>query len=154
MDILSPVLGQLARRAGAALRHPLLAPLVNEHVVDFYARHLHPQLSMRQVIARVTARQAASADAVTLHLVPNYLWRGFRAGQHVTLTVEIDGVRHHRVYSLSAANADDVQITVKRQPGGLVSNYLLDQVYDGDTCRSAPRLAILCCPSRHRKSCC
>ena len=138
MDILSPLLGQLARRAGSALRHPMLAPLVNEHVVDFYARHLHPQLSLRQVIAKVLGREAASADAVTLRLAPNYLWRGFRAGQHVTLTVEIDGVRHHRVYSLSAAAADDVQITVKRQPGGLVSNYLLDQVNDGDYLQISP----------------
>lgn len=131
MKRLTPLIAQFAKPLSRALHASPLNRLVNEHVFDFYATRLNPQFTLNRVIAQITAREAACGDAVTLHLSPNYLWNGFGAGQHVTVTVEINGVSHHRVYSLSSANADDVQITVKRQPGGLVSNHLLDAVNDG-----------------------
>jgi ferredoxin-NADP reductase len=48
--------------------------------------------------------------------------------------VEIDGVRHRRTYSLSAATAPGrtTAITVKRHAGGLVSNWLHDRLAPGD----------------------
>jgi ferredoxin-NADP reductase len=43
--------------------------------------------------------------------------------------VEIKGVRHQRSYSLSSAPGDGLPaITIKRQPGGLVSNFLHDHI--------------------------
>lgn len=138
MKRLTPLITSLAKPLSRALHASPLNRLVNEHVFDFYATRLNPQFALNRVIAQITAREAACDDAVTLHLSPNYLWNGFRAGQHVTVTVEINGVSHHRVYSLSSANADDVQITVKRQPGGLVSNYLLDAVNDGAYLQISP----------------
>jgi hypothetical protein len=44
--------------------------------------------------------------------------------------VEIDGVRHHRVYSLSAAAADDVAISARRGDSRPVS---IAQRSDADT---------------------
>ena len=43
----------------------------------------------------------AARDAVTLVLEPNRHFRGFVPGQHINVTVEIDGVRHTRSYSLT-----------------------------------------------------
>jgi ferredoxin-NADP reductase len=59
---------------------------------------------------------------------------GFVAGQFLTLRLHIEGTTVQRAYSLSSS-ADDptrVAITVKRVPGGLVSNYLHDRVAVGD----------------------
>ena len=58
----------------------------------------------------------------------------YAAGQFVTLRVEIDGAVHHRSYSMSSAPGidPDLQVTVKRVPGGVVSNWLVDRVGAGD----------------------
>ena len=58
----------------------------------------------------------------------------YTAGQFVTLRVEIDGAVHHRSYSMSSAPGidADLQVTVKRVPGGLVSNWLVETVAAGD----------------------
>jgi len=67
---------------------------------------------------------------------PNALWQGkhsARAGQFVQLRLEIDGRRVERIYSLSSRpGARLIAITVKRQPGGLVSPYLHAHVKVGD----------------------
>ena len=54
-------------------------------------------------------------------------------GQFVTVRVVIDGVPYLRSYSMSSAQAvgDHMQVTVKRVPGGLVSNWLNDHVGEG-----------------------
>lgn len=59
----------------------------------------------------------------------------YRAGQHLTLLVDIDGATHRRCYSFSTAPAAGVRpaITVKRVPGGIVSGHLHDHVRAGDT---------------------
>ncbi|TFW14784.1 NO-inducible flavohemoprotein [Duganella callida] len=55
-------------------------------------------------------------------------------GQYIGLEVEVNGGKHRRQYSLSAAaNGVSYQISVKREPGGLVSNFLHDSVNVGDT---------------------
>lgn len=52
----------------------------------------------------------------------------FRAGQYVNLFVEIDGVQTSRPFSISSApGSQRLDLTVRRKPGGFVSEYLLDQ---------------------------
>jgi len=116
------------------LAAPIVRTFLDEHVFDFYARQLGPQLSLNRILARVEAIRPEARDALSFVLRPNPNWRGFRAGQHVQLTVEIDGVRHTRVYSPSNAPAagDTVTLTVKRHPGGRVSGYLHERVAVGD----------------------
>ncbi|HXR60969.1 MAG TPA: ferredoxin reductase, partial [Solirubrobacterales bacterium] len=60
-------------------------------------------------------------------------WRGHRAGQFVNLAVEIDGVRHQRCYSPACGEGrgETLEITVKRHPEGLVSNFLADRAQPG-----------------------
>ena len=56
------------------------------------------------------------------------------AGQYIGLVVTVDGIEARRQYSLSAAgNGVSYRISVKREPGGLVSNFLHDQVHVNDS---------------------
>ena len=59
-------------------------------------------------------------------LRPNENWKGFRTGQFVRLTVEIDGVRQTRCYSPACSEhaPDRIEITVKAHPEGRVSGFL------------------------------
>ncbi|MFE8070849.1 ferredoxin reductase [Marinobacteraceae bacterium S3BR75-40.1] len=78
-----------------------------------------------------------TADTKTFVLRPSRRWQGFVAGQHANLTVEVDGVRHQRPFSLSSSpeqweTEGTVTMTIKRQPQGLVTGWLHDQVRAGD----------------------
>ncbi len=79
------------------------------------------------------AVERGTEDSVTLTLRPNRAWQGLRAGQFVQVSVEIDGVRHNRCYSpaSSEGRGRELEITVKRHPEGLVSNFLADQAQPG-----------------------
>nr|WP_298718175.1 NO-inducible flavohemoprotein [uncultured Steroidobacter sp.] len=56
----------------------------------------------------------------------------FTPGQYLGLRLAIDGTTVQRNYSLSdAPNGQTYRISVKREPGGLVSNYLHDRVQPG-----------------------
>ena len=74
-----------------------------------------------------------SEDSVTLTLRANRAWQGLRAGQFVQVSVEIDGVRHNRCYSPASPEGygRELEITVKRHPEGLVSNFLADHAQPG-----------------------
>ena len=52
-----------------------------------------------------------------------------------TFRVHVDDEAHHRCYSMSSAPEVDgeLQVTVKRVPGGIVSNRLVDTVREGGT---------------------
>lgn len=64
----------------------------------------------------------------------------YRAGQFLTLQVNVAGDEHRRCYSMSSFphNGNDLQITVKRDPGGLVSNWLNDTAEPGGEIHAAP----------------
>jgi 3-ketosteroid 9alpha-monooxygenase subunit B len=81
-------------------------------------------------------------DAVSLVLdVPDYDSARFRyeAGQFLTLRVTVDGQDLRRCYSMSSAPVeDDLQITIKRDPGGIVSNWLNDTASEGGEIHASP----------------
>jgi ferredoxin-NADP reductase len=84
-------------------------------------------------VARVVAE---TADAASFVLdVPDELGDAFayEAGQFCTFRVVVDGEPLLRCYSMSSAPAidDELNVTVKRVPGGVVSNWLLDHVEAG-----------------------
>jgi ring-1,2-phenylacetyl-CoA epoxidase subunit PaaE len=57
----------------------------------------------------------------------------YKAGQYLTIEVEINGNPERRAYSLSSSPTEDtLQFSVKKVEGGKVSNYLNDQVKVGD----------------------
>src|SRR5687767_10392657 len=114
---------RLGRRLlGSGLLEALAAP----HGVDRYVELIRPAWSLREARAVVSEVRRRTADSVTLTLRPNENWTGFRTGQFVRLTVEIDGVRQTRCYSpaCSEHTPGHFEITVKAHPEGLVSGFL------------------------------
>lgn len=84
-----------------------------------------------------------TVDTISLVLdVPAECAERFRyeAGQFLTLRVVVSGEEHRRCYSMSSSPVagEDPRITVKRDPGGLVSNLLNDTAGAGDEIEAAP----------------
>jgi len=95
--------------------------------VDRYIELVRPSWSSSDVRAKVVAVARTTPRTVTLTLRPNGNWTGFRAGQYTQLTVEIDGVRHTRCYSMaSCATAKDglIELSVTAHPDGRVGPHL------------------------------
>jgi ferredoxin-NADP reductase len=84
--------------------------------------------------ATVTRIVKESADARTFVLAPHDGPLTYRAGQFCTFRVHVDGRMLLRSYSMSSApeTDDELATTVKRVPGGAVSNWLHDNVTEGD----------------------
>ncbi|OBK73254.1 ferredoxin reductase [Mycobacterium sp. 1274761.0] len=119
----------LTRRAR---RSPLLELLTGPHGVDRYTELVDPTWTLGEARARVVAVRRQTPRSVTLTLEPNRAFTGFRAGQHINLTVEIDGRRRTRCYSpASAESARHIELTIGRHDGGLVSTYLCDHARPG-----------------------
>jgi len=86
---------------------------------------------------RVVAMLPEGADAVTVVFDdPARHAEHLKAGQYLTLEVTINGERVRRAYSLASAPCDgELAITVKRVSGGLMSNWIHDQMSQGDWVR-------------------
>ena len=103
-------------------RSPLLELLTGPHGVDRYTELVSPTWTLGEARAKVVAVRRQTPRSVTLTLEPNQTFTGFRAGQHINLTVEIDGRRRTRCYSpASAEGAGLIELTIGRHDGGLVS---------------------------------
>ena len=118
------------------LASPLVDLLTGPHGVDRYTELVAPTWTTGEARAKIVAVRRQTPRSVTLALEPNRacpgLLAGFRAGQHINLTVEIDGRRRTRPYSpASAEGASHIELTVGRHDGGLVSNYLFEHARPG-----------------------
>lgn len=84
--------------------------------------------------ATVTRIVKESVDARTFVLAPHDGPITYRAGQFCTFRVPVDGTALFRSYSMSSAPETDGELmtTVKRVPGGKVSNWMLDNLAEGD----------------------
>jgi nitric oxide dioxygenase len=84
---------------------------------------------------RVARKVAESEEITSFYLQPvdGGALVDFQAGQYIGLRLSIDGEELRRNYSLSAlSNGREYRISVKREPGGRVSNHLHDHVQEGD----------------------
>ena len=117
---------QLAEQTGGA-------PELDDRAIERMKRAVaqwHPRrlsLKVEQVVDETpstkTIRVAASQGELPY----------FRAGQYINLFVEIDGARTSRPYSIASTPGRlYFDLTVRRMPGGFVSDYLLDRVKPGD----------------------
>lgn len=110
-----------------------LTRLVSTDALEFWGRHVDPLFAVEGVLARVEAVRWETPRTRTIELRPNAAWRGFRAGQHVVLTVEVDGRRLSRTFSLAGAeDGRRLRLTIGRQPGGRVTGWLHDRLRTGD----------------------
>ncbi|MBF8728725.1 MULTISPECIES: NO-inducible flavohemoprotein [Pseudomonas putida group] len=90
---------------------------------------------------RLARRVVESREIVSFYFTPVDGKPVLKAepGQYIGLRLMIDGVEHRRNYSLSAlCDGGEYRISVKRESGGTVSNYLHDQLMVGDTLQLFP----------------
>ncbi|NKX55807.1 ferredoxin reductase [Arthrobacter mobilis] len=118
---------KLARAASV-----LTTPLAPEDFLSLF----NPVFSARQLRGVVTRVVSETADSATIYFRPGRGWQAHRAGQWARIGVELDGVRHWRSYSLSAAAGRDPAITVTDV--GSVSGYLVRNTRPGDVLFLAP----------------
>ena len=88
--------------------------------------HYH-KLRVKEVIKE-------TADAISIVFEQPATKIEYQSGQFLTLIVDIDGKSVRRAYSLSSSPVvdDDLAVTIKRVEGGLMSNFLYDNVKEGD----------------------
>lgn len=125
MALLNP--RRMATRALSSRALGLVEALATPHGIDRYLELVDPMLTVRELRAEVEDVRHNSHDTTTLTLRPTRQWKGFKAGQFVQVSVDIDGVRRTRCYSpaCSEYRTDGrIEITIKAHPHGLVSNYL------------------------------
>lgn len=90
-----------------------------------------PHLFQHATVSRIIKE---TADTRTYVLAPHETPFPYRAGQFCTFKVHVDGEDLYRSYSMSSAPETDTEMatTVKRVPGGKVSNWMLDNLVEGD----------------------
>jgi ferredoxin-NADP reductase len=90
-------------------------------------RHVFQQATVTRIIKE-------TADTRTFVLAPHEQPFTYRAGQFCTFRVTVDGEELYRSYSMSSAPDTDSELmtTVKRVAGGKVSNWMVDNVVEGD----------------------
>jgi ferredoxin-NADP reductase len=130
----------VANATTRVLRSRLAATLATPHGVDRYLELVNPMWAANEVRARIVdiTREVdvpGHPPVATLTLQPTSTWRGHRAGQHVQLGVEVDGARRTtRVFTISSADSkagDRFTITMRANPDGVVSRYLVERATVG-----------------------
>lgn len=96
----------------------------------------------RFVPLRIKDKRPETPDTFSLVLEKPASGFEYLPGQYVTVRIEIDGKKYPRAYSLSSSpHLDgDLQLTIKRLPGGIVSNYIWDNLNPGDSLEVFPPL--------------
>jgi stearoyl-CoA 9-desaturase NADPH oxidoreductase len=93
-------------------------------------QRINPVWSASEIRARVVRRVEESEDTFSLWLKTNRHWQGHRAGQHVSLGVDINGVMRRRVFSISngaerpGKGSRLLRVSIQRQPGSGVTTWL------------------------------
>lgn len=97
------------------------------------SRYLH--LTVKEVIRE-------TADAITIVFEKPATGLTYKAGQFLTLICDINGESVRRAYSLCTSPEvdEDLAVTVKRVEGGVMSNYLNDEIKAGDSIKVMPPL--------------
>ena len=109
--------------------------LTGPHGVDRYTELVAPTWTLGEHRAKVIDVRRTTSRSVTLTLAPNDSFtsaNAVKAGQYVNLTIDIDGRRHTRCYSpANAEGTPNLELTIGRHDGGLVSNYLYERARRG-----------------------
>ena len=104
-------------------------------VADFNANVLAKSLHPEKQILKV--RKVTDAKDTKVYELTADKCAYFTAGQYLSVSVNINGRTYSRPYSIVSSPKDALKglyvIAVKRVEGGLVSNYILDNLRVGDT---------------------
>ena len=106
--------------------------------VDAFLSTVHPLWGVR-ARGRIVSVQPRGVDAASVRIRPGAAWQGHRVGQFVTLGVDIDGVRHHRSFTLTSVPGDPLlEVTVQAAPGGVVAPHLVHDARPGEIVQLSP----------------
>lgn len=113
-------------------------PLPSVYPVNALSASLHPT---RQYV-KVSEIREWDANCRSFTFVPDPS-KGteklayFQAGAYLSIFPEVDGMKITRPYSISSSPKEALEgkyvLTIKRVPGGIASNYMLDHVKEGDS---------------------
>ena len=99
-------------------------------VVNRVVSRIHPKrmnLRVAEILPQTATTKTFRLERVDGPLPP------FRAGQYVNVTVNVEGVRTSRPYSISSApGVQRLELTVRDKPGGFVAPYLFSELKVGD----------------------
>lgn len=98
----------------------------------------------------IVDKRIETFDTVTLVFKqPGLKKIAYLSGQYLTLIFKINGRRYLRPYSFSSASGIDkfLEVTVKRVPGGVVSNHICDIVTVGDVVEVLPPMGDFIVPT-------
>lgn len=109
---------------------------------DIVRRHAFHPLRVHEVVDETADTRTFVMD------VPDEIAELYRyePGQFCTVRIHLDGADVLRCYSMSSAPATDdrLAVTVKRVPGGVMSNWLHDNVRAGDELELMPPSGVFC----------
>src|SRR5688500_2705594 len=101
-----------------------------------YLDLIDPLRSGADLRGRIEAVVPETRDAATVIIRPGRGWQGHTPGQYIRISIDVDGVRQWRAYSLTSdlRRTDGcIAVTVKAIPGGKVSNNLVHRTQPGTT---------------------
>ncbi len=112
-------------------------------------RHAFHPLRVKRIVEETADTRSFVLD-VPSDLAPTYT---YRPGQFCTFRVRLGADEHFRCYSMSSAPGTDADltVTVKRVPGGLVSNWFNDAVAVGDLVDTSPPSGSFCLSEDDRR---
>lgn len=118
-----------AVRVRSLLQHSLSANMLN-----FWAQKIHPLWSVNQALAQIIDRQSCAEGSISVTLKLNQHAALPKAGQHIAVRAQINGVWVERCYSPIQHDSAlrHVTITVKQVAGGKLSQWLHQQAKVGD----------------------
>ena len=104
------------------------------------AEGIDPMWSLESTKARVEKMYQETADTLTLTVSPSPRFRGFKAGQHLQLSVDINGSRKTRTFSIASCPDEwrhhgKLQLTIKRVEKGQVTGWIHDHLKPGHVIR-------------------
>ncbi|ALF59837.1 flavin reductase family protein [Psychrobacter urativorans] len=129
------------------MTHGYRPEIIQSAFVDFIGARLNPFWSLTVPKLRLMSRVALSEDLIALQFETNHafkkqvfdLQQGWAGGQHINISVPIDGIHHQRRYSLVGLAKEQLlyeqtdndnnaekspTVTIAIKPQGLVSDYL------------------------------
>lgn len=117
----------------------VLSPSSEHTVVRSHGFH---HLRVKEVVDETVDARSFVLD-VPMPLASDF---SYRAGQFCTFRVTVGSDEHLRSYSMSSAPETDADltVTVKRVPGGVVSNWMIDHVRPGDVLELTRPAGVFC----------
>ncbi|MEK7739295.1 MAG: ferredoxin reductase, partial [Pseudomonadota bacterium] len=75
--------------------------VLGTHTTNFWLQKINPLWSVQQALGKIVEKEQSTADTISLTIKINRLFKMGLAGQHHPITVEINGRRYERTYSLT-----------------------------------------------------